>query len=77
MKRNLTISIKPKKPRNFALIDAQIKGLMRTKVIKNKKKENKKFDMKKEISYYTSNLKDYLYNNWLKYSMGGKLYNIV
>ena len=63
MKRNLTISIKPKKPRNFALIDAQIKGLMRTKVIKNKKKENKKFDMKKEISYYTSNLKDYLYNN--------------
>ena len=77
MKNKFSIVIKAPKPRNFALIDAQIKGLMRTKVIKNKKKENKKFDMKKEISYYTINLRDYLYNNWLKYSMGGKLYNIV
>ena len=59
----MSITIKAPKPRNFALIDAQIKGLMRTKVIKNKKKENKKFDMKKEISYYISNLKDYLYNS--------------
>ena len=63
MKKKFSIDIKLPKPRNFALIDAQIKGLMRTKVIKNKKKENKKFDMKKEISYYTSNLKDCLYNN--------------
>lgn len=55
MKNKMSITIKAPKPRNFALIDAQIKGLMRTKVIKNKKKENKKFDIKKEISYYTSN----------------------
>lgn len=63
MKKKLDIVIKTPKPRNFALIDAQIKGLMRTKIIKNKKKENKKFDIKKEISYYISNLRDYLYNS--------------
>lgn len=63
MKNKFSIVIKAPKPRNFALIDAQTKGLLRTKVIKNKKKENKKFDMKKEISYYTSNLRDCLYNN--------------
>ena len=54
MKRNLSITIKPKKPRNFVLIDAQTKGLLRTKVIRNKKKDVKKFDYKKESSYYLS-----------------------
>lgn len=61
MKKKLNIVIKTPKPRNFALIDAQIKGLLRTKVIKNKKKENKKFDIKKEISYYTNNLNKIVY----------------
>lgn len=63
MKKKSSIFIKVPKPRNFALINAQIKGLMRTRIIKNKKKEIKKFDIKKEISYYTSNLRNYLYNN--------------
>lgn len=56
MKKKIILHIKTPKPRNFALIDAQIKGLMRTKVIKNKKKEIKKYNWKKDTSYYLSSL---------------------
>lgn len=56
-KTKLSIKVKIPKPRNFALIDAQLKGLLRTKVIKNKKKEIKKYNWKKDISYYLSILK--------------------
>lgn len=48
----MTITVKVPKPRNLALIDAQIKGLMRTKVIKNKKKEVKKFNKQKALDGY-------------------------
>lgn len=55
--KKMTITVKIPKPRNFDLINAQIKGLMRTKVIKNKKKEQKKFNFRKEMAdYSTSNL---------------------
>lgn len=50
--KKMTITVKVPKPRNFALIDAQIKGLMRTKVIKNKKKEVKKFNKQKALDGY-------------------------
>lgn len=53
-KRKETITIPNIKPRNYDLINLQVKGLLRTKVIKNKKKENKKFNYKKEMSYYSS-----------------------
>lgn len=33
-------------------------GMYKTKIIKNKKKEQKKFDLKKEMSYYLSILID-------------------
>lgn len=55
MKKKITITVKTPKPRDFNHYTLQIKGLMRTKVIKNKKKENKKFDLRKEISSYLSN----------------------
>lgn len=48
------INVPLPKHRDFNLISAQLKGLLRTKVIKNKKKENKKFNYKKEMSYYLS-----------------------
>lgn len=50
--KKMTIIVKVPKPRNFALIDAQIKGLMRTKVIRNKKKEVKKFNKQKALDGY-------------------------
>ena len=50
--RKETITVKIPKARNFNHIQAQIKGLMRTKVIKNKKKETKKFNFKKEMANY-------------------------
>lgn len=53
-KKKETITIPNIKPRNYDLINLQVKGLLRTKVIKNKKKENKKFNYKKEMSYYSS-----------------------
>lgn len=56
MKKKMTITVKIPKPRNLALISAQIAGLTRTKVIPNKKKAIRKFNMKKEISYYLSTL---------------------
>lgn len=53
-KKKEIINIPIPKPRNSALINAQIKGLLRTRVIKNKKKEIKKFNWKKEIPYYSN-----------------------
>ena len=48
-KRKEIIRIKTQKPRNFELIELQIKGLMRTRVIRNKKKDIKKFNWKKDF----------------------------
>ena len=51
-KRKEIIKIKTQKPRNFELIELQIKGLMRTRVIRNKKKDVKKFNWKKDCADY-------------------------
>lgn len=51
-KKKIIIAVKTPKPRNFALINAQIAGLLRTKVIPNKKKKLKKFNWKKDIADY-------------------------
>lgn len=50
--KKMTITVKAPKPRNFALINAQIAGLLRTKVIRNKKKDVKKYNWKQDMSYY-------------------------
>ena len=54
VKRKETITLKAPKQRNFELIELQLKGLMRTRVVKNKKKEVKKFNLNKEKSYYSN-----------------------
>lgn len=54
VKRKETITFKAPKQRNFELIELQLKGLMRTRVVKNKKKEVKKFNLNKEKSYYSN-----------------------
>lgn len=56
MKKKITLHSKAPKHRDFNLINAQIKGLLRTKIIKNKKKEIKKYNWKKDTSYYLSSL---------------------
>lgn len=45
--KKMTISVKIPKPRDFNHYSLQLKGLMRTKIIKNKKKEVKKYNWKK------------------------------
>ena len=50
----MTISVKIPKPRDFNHYTLQLKGLMRTKVIKNKKKEIKKFNWKKDSTDYSN-----------------------
>lgn len=52
--KKMTISIKTPKPRDFNHYALQLKGLMRTKVIKNKKKEIKKFNWKKDSTDYSN-----------------------
>lgn len=52
--KKMTISIKVPKPRDFNHYTLQLKGLMRTKVIKNKKKEIKKFNWKKDSTDYSN-----------------------
>lgn len=52
--KKMTISIKAPKPRDFNHYTLQLKGLMRTKVIKNKKKEIKKFNWKKDSTDYSN-----------------------
>jgi len=54
VKRKETITFKAPKQRNFELFELQLKGLMRTRVVKNKKKEVKKFNLNKEKSYYSN-----------------------
>lgn len=44
--------IKTKKPRNIALMKEWQSGLLRTKVIPNKKKKLKKFNWKKDMADY-------------------------
>lgn len=44
--------IKIKKPRNIALMKEWQSGLLRTKVIPNKKKKLKKFNWKKDMADY-------------------------
>lgn len=60
VKRKETITFKAPKQRNFELIELQLKGLMRTRVVKNKKKEVKKFNLNKESSYYSNILQEVL-----------------
>lgn len=60
MKRKETIVVKVPKPRNFELYELQLKGLMRTRVVKNKKREIKKFNLNKESSYYLNILQEVL-----------------
>jgi len=58
-KKKMTIIVKTPKSRNFALINAQIAGLLRTKVIPNKKKHVKKFNWKKDMTDYL-NIKKFI-----------------
>ena len=60
MKRKETIVVKVPKPRNFELYELQLKGLMRTRVVKNKKRGIKKFNLNKESSYYSNILQEVL-----------------
>lgn len=60
VKRKETITFKAPKQRNFELIELQLKGLMRTRVVKNKKREIKKFNLNKESSYYSNILQEVL-----------------
>lgn len=52
--KKMTISVKIPKPRDFNHYSLQLKGLMRTKIIKNKKKEVKKYNWKKDGIDYLS-----------------------
>ena len=52
--KKITLTIHEPKHRDYNHYLLQVKGLMRTKVIKNKKKEQKKFNLNKEYSYYLS-----------------------
>ena len=49
MKKN----IKKRNPITYMMLTS---GMYKSKVIKNKKKEQKKFNLKKELSYYLSTL---------------------
>lgn len=61
--KKMTITVKIPKPRDFNLINAQLKGLLRTKIIRNKKKDVKKYNWKKDMSYYLSILTIKYFNN--------------
>ena len=50
--KTITIKLKPLKHRNINHYILQSKGLMQTKVIKNKKKDIKKYNWKKDMSDY-------------------------
>jgi hypothetical protein len=52
--KKITLTIKEPKHRDYNHYLLQVKGLMRTKVIKNKKKEQAKFNLNKENSYYSN-----------------------
>lgn len=44
--------LKIKKPRDYNLMRLWQSGMLRTKIIKNKKKEQKKYNWKKDIADY-------------------------
>lgn len=52
--KKIVLTIKEPKHRDYNHYLLQVKGLMRTKVIKNKKKELHKFNFNKESSYYSN-----------------------
>jgi hypothetical protein len=52
--KKIVLTIKEPKHRDYNHYLLQVKGLMRTKVIKNKKKELHKFNLNKESSYYSN-----------------------
>ena len=54
MKKKIIINIKKQKIRNIKLMEEWQSGLLRTKVITNKKKKVKKFDWKKDMTDYLS-----------------------
>ena len=51
-KENIKVKSKRIKVRNLDLMNAWHILIMRTKVIPNKKKKNKKFNLEKDLSYY-------------------------
>lgn len=51
-KRSFTIKVKQPKIRNLDLMNAWQSGMMRTKIIPNKKKKLKKFNWKQAIADY-------------------------
>lgn len=51
-KKSFTIKVKQPKIRNLDLMNAWQSGMMRTKVIPNKKKKMKKFNWKQAIADY-------------------------
>ena len=51
-KEKIKIKCKRIKVRNLDLMNAWQSGMTRTKVIPNKKKKNKKFNLEKDLSYY-------------------------
>lgn len=51
--------LKIKKPRDCDLMRLWQSGMLRTKVIKNKKKEQKKFNWKKDVADYL-NIKNHV-----------------
>ena len=51
-KKSFTIKVKQPKIRNLDLMNAWQSGMMRTKIIPNKKKKEKKFNWKQAIADY-------------------------
>lgn len=54
MKKKIIINIKKPKIRNIKLMEEWQSGLLRTKIIPNKKKKVKKFNWKKDMTDYLS-----------------------
>ena len=52
--KKIKITVKAPKHRDYDHYLLQVKGLLRTKVIKNKKKKKTKFNLDKEISHYSN-----------------------
>lgn len=50
--KKISIKIKVPKQRDFNHYSCQLKGIMRTKIIPNKKKKSCKFNLRKELSSY-------------------------
>ena len=61
--KKINITVKAPKPRDYDHYLLQVKGLLRTKVIKNKKKKKTKFNLDKEISHYSNIYLNKCFNN--------------